>query len=134
MLESGCFLIAQSFYNSFMYCMRMNMVYLFQCYFHWAGLCLKDCRQPSDWGRYSHRRKKIKVKSIWFILRWCCCKLACQCRRPKRWVFYLWVGKIPWRRAWQPIVVFLPGEFHGQRSLVSYGPESHEESTTTEVT
>ena len=73
--------------NSFMYCMRMNMVYLFQCSFHWAGLCLKDCRQPSDWGRYSHRRKKIKVKSIWFILRWCCFKLACQCRRPKRWVF-----------------------------------------------
>ena len=28
--------------------------------------------------------------------------------------------KIPWRREWQPIPVFLPGEFHGQRSLVSY--------------
>ena len=28
-----------------------------------------------------------------------------------------WVGKIPWRRAWQPTPVFLPGEFHGQRSL-----------------
>ena len=24
-----------------------------------------------------------------------------------------WVGKIPWRRAWKPIPVFLPGEFHG---------------------
>ena len=31
-----------------------------------------------------------------------------------------WVGKIPWRRTWQPIPVFLPGESHGQRSLVSY--------------
>ena len=29
-----------------------------------------------------------------------------------------WVGKIPWRRKWQPTLVFLPGEFHGQRSLV----------------
>ena len=29
-----------------------------------------------------------------------------------------WVGKIPWRREWQPILVFLPGEFHGWRSLV----------------
>ena len=29
-----------------------------------------------------------------------------------------WVGKIPWRRAWQPTPVFLLGEFHGQRSLV----------------
>ena len=29
-----------------------------------------------------------------------------------------WVGKIPWRREWLPIPVFLPREFHGQRSLV----------------
>ena len=32
-------------------------------------------------------------------------------------VFSLWVGKIPWRRAWQSTPVFLPGESHGQRSL-----------------
>ena len=31
--------------------------------------------------------------------------------------FSPWVGKIPWRRAWQPTPVFLPGESHGQRSL-----------------
>ena len=31
-----------------------------------------------------------------------------------------WVGKIPWRRKWQPTPVFLLGEFHGQRSLVGY--------------
>ena len=31
-----------------------------------------------------------------------------------------WVGKIPWRRVWQPTPVFLPGESHGQRSLVGY--------------
>ena len=31
-----------------------------------------------------------------------------------------WVGKIPWRRNWQPTPVFLPGEFHGQRSLAGY--------------
>ena len=31
-----------------------------------------------------------------------------------------WVRKIPWRRAWQPIPVFLPGESHAQRSLVGY--------------
>ena len=33
-----------------------------------------------------------------------------------------WVGKIPCWRAWQPTPVFLPGESHGQRSLVGYGP------------
>ena len=32
------------------------------------------------------------------------------------------VGKIPWRREWQPTQVFLPGELHGQRSLVGYSP------------
>ena len=35
-------------------------------------------------------------------------------------------GKIPWRRKWQPTLVFLPGEFHGQRSLVGYNPWSHQ--------
>ena len=41
-----------------------------------------------------------------------------------------WVGKIPWRRAWQPTPVFLPGESHGQRRLVDYGPWGHKESDT----
>ena len=47
---------------------------------------------------------------------------ACQCRKRKRLRFDLWVRKIPWRRAWQPTQVFLPGESHGQRSLESYNP------------
>ena len=33
-----------------------------------------------------------------------------------------WVGKIPWRRKWQPTPVFLPGKFHGWKSLVGYSP------------
>ena len=36
---------------------------------------------------------------------------------------YPWAGKIPWRREWQPTPVFLPGEFHEQRSLVGYSPQ-----------
>ena len=43
-----------------------------------------------------------------------------------------WVGKIPWRREWLPTPVFLPQEFHGQRSLVAYSPWDHKESDTTE--
>jgi len=31
-------------------------------------------------------------------------------------------GKILWRREWQPTPVFLPGEFHGQRSWAGYSP------------
>ena len=44
----------------------------------------------------------------------------------------LWVGKIPWRREWQPTPVFLPGESHGQGSLVGYSPGGCKESDTTE--
>ena len=47
---------------------------------------------------------------------------ACQCRRPG---FYPWVGKIPWRRKWQPTSVFLPGKSHGQRSFAGYSPWGH---------
>ena len=43
-----------------------------------------------------------------------------------------WLGKITWRRAWLPTPVFLPGEFHGQRSLASYSPRGHKESDMTE--
>ena len=43
-------------------------------------------------------------------------------RRQKRHRSHPWVGKISWRRAWQPTPVFLPGEAHGQRSLAGYSP------------
>ena len=36
--------------------------------------------------------------------------------------FEPWVMKIPWRKEWQPTPVFLPGEFHEQRSVVGYSP------------
>ena len=41
-------------------------------------------------------------------------------------------GTTPWRRKWLPIPVFLPGESHGQRSLVGYSPE--ELDTTGQLT
>ena len=47
---------------------------------------------------------------------------TCQCRKPKIRGFDLWVGKIPWRRTWQPTSVFLLWQSHGQRSLAGYGP------------
>ena len=47
---------------------------------------------------------------------------AFQCRRRRRCVFHPWVGKIPWRREWQPTAVFLSGKSHGQRSPVDYSP------------
>ena len=53
---------------------------------------------------------------------------ACQCRRQE---FEPWVRKIPWRREWQPMTVFLPGEFHGQRRLTGYSLWCCKESDTT---
>ena len=44
------------------------------------------------------------------------------------------VGKIPWRRQWQSSPIFLPGESHGWRSLVGYGPWGPKELDMTEVT
>ena len=53
----------------------------------------------------------------------CSCKESCcQCRRCKRHGFGPWIRKIPWRKKWQRTPVFLPGESHGQWSLVGYSP------------
>ena len=40
-----------------------------------------------------------------------------------------WVGKVPWRRKWQPTPVFLPGESYGQKSVVGYSPWGHKRQT-----
>ena len=48
--------------------------------------------------------------------------------------FDTWIGKIAWRREWQPTPVFLPGKFHVQRSLAGYSPQGHKELDMTEVT
>ena len=49
-------------------------------------------------------------------------KKLCQFRKHKRHGFDFWVRKIPWRRKWQPILVFLLRIPHGKRSLVGHSP------------
>ena len=73
-----------------------------------------------DWRQY-----KISWLPLW--LRWW--RICLQCGRPK---FDPWVRKILWKRAWLTTPVFLPGEFHGQRSLAGYSPWDHKEVDTTE--
>ena len=46
----------------------------------------------------------------------------CQYRKHTRCRFDPWVGKMPWKRAWQPTPIFLPGESQGQRGLGGYSP------------
>ena len=76
-----------------------------------------------------------KFKGLVICVRVCGC--GCEhayhaCRRHQRPGFDPWVRKIPWRRKWQPIPVFLLGEFYGQRSLAGHSPWGHKESDTTE--
>ena len=59
-------------------------------------------------------------------------ELASQCRRHKRLRFKPCVGKSPWWRARQSTPVFVPGESHGQTSLVGYSTQGHKMSDTTE--
>ena len=54
---------------------------------------------------------------------------AWQCRRHR---FDPCVGKIPWRRKWQPTPIFLPEKFSGQRSLVGYSLWDHKELDMTD--
>ena len=68
---------------------------------------------PYGFGRWWLRQQKIHL----------------QCRKPG---FNPWVRKIPWGREWQPTPVVLPGEFHGQRSLVGFSPLGHKELDITE--
>ena len=47
-------------------------------------------------------------------------------------VFDPWFRKSLWRRAWQTTLVFLPGDFHGKKSLAGYSLQGHKELDTTE--
>jgi len=55
--------------------------------------------------------------------------ICLQCGRPG---FDPWVGKIPWRRKWQPTPIFLLGKSHGWRCLAGYSPQGRKESDMTE--
>ena len=63
---------------------------------------------------------------LWWLIWY---RICLQCSIPG---FDPWVGKIPWRRKWQPTPVFSPRESHGQRSLVGYSPWDCKELDTTE--
>ena len=116
---------------------KHNILWIHPCCFRWQFIILSG---PSldFWG--GERDWKLHQLSItndlinrayvmglpwWF--RWQ--KICLQCGRPR---LDPWVGKIPWRRKWLPIPVFLPGASHGQRSLAGYSPWDCKESDTTE--
>ena len=85
--------------------------------------CLSNFLSPSlkeffHWGR-----------GLWQVEQW---QSACQCRRCKRRGFNPRVKKIPWNRKWHHTPKFLPGKFHGQRSLADHSQWDCKEPDTTE--
>ena len=74
------------------------------------------------------RTFELAIPSAWKWLRWL--RICLQGGKPR---FDPWVRRIPWRREWLPIPVFVPGEFHGQMSMVGYSPQSGKEWVTTEA-
>ena len=59
---------------------------------------------------------------------------ACQWRRIKRHSFDPWISNVPWRRAWEPTPVFLPGRIPWTEEPGCYSPWGCKESNMTEVT
>ena len=96
---------------------------LFIRYIHTAGIFLNDS--------FTHPANIFCLAfTKWELPWWLSGKeSAYQCKRYRRHGFDPWVKKIPWRRKWQPILVFLPGKSHRQRSLADYSPWDHKEST-----
>ena len=69
----------------------------------------------TPWWAFLHLRSVLATLLQASPLRWRNGKeSACQRRRR---TFNPWVGKIPWRKKWQPTLVFLPGKCYGQSSL-----------------
>ena len=92
---------------------------------------MNNCNFPKQW----------KNSFLWFSWDSCCLGIprwfsakesACQCRRRRSHGFDPLVGKVSWRRKWQPTPIFLPGKFHGERSLASCSPWGRKGSDTTE--
>ena len=77
--------------------------------------------------RVSYSKNVSLEAEIHWWVRWQ--RISLQCKRPK---FDSWLGKILWRREWQPIQGFLPGEFLGQSSLTGYNSWGCKELDTTE--
>ena len=111
---------------------------------HKLGFCLKwkgrtkPLSQKSNiWPLEPTRDQVIGLSRINHIVYWCFPsggasgkESTCQCKKQGS---NPWIRKIPWRRAWLPSPVFLPGESHGQRSLAGYSPRGRKESDTTEA-
>ena len=102
-------------------------------------LCILSCLSavPASESYVIVKRTLIKKKIFYFVLDYTQLRGSLGSQTVKdlpamqETQFHLWVEKIPWRREWQPTLVFLPGESHGQKSLAAYSPQGRKESEMT---
>ena len=84
------------------------------CIGEWNGnplqySCLENPRNREAWWAATYGVTQSQTRLKWLSSSRSGKEPACQCRRRKR-CLHPWVRKIPWRRAWKPTPVFLPGE------------------------
>ena len=97
---------------------------------HWLPLTVWPW---TKWLAHLFQGFNFLIYDMVLFPRWCSGKeSSCQYKRCRRHGFDPWVKKIPWSRKWQQISVFLPGRFHGQRSLVGYSAWGCKELDVTE--
>ena len=133
-----CSWIKQNCYLFFLVQVRQNETYKVNL--------LKTCRE-NRYKVYESRFSKYRFLILWLLKvllnrytrislglpRWLSGKeSACQCRIYRRHCFDPWLGKISWRRKWQPTPVFLPEKSPRQWSLVGHGVAIVQHDLTTE--
>ena len=98
---------------------------------HWWNFIFR-CRPPLSLEGLQVQWEEEFALQDPVVLVWVLPTCLVQCRRHRRQRIDPWVRKVPWRRKWQPTLVFLPGESHGQRRLVGSSPWGRKESNVTE--
>ena len=107
-------------------CSTLNVVGRFKPPLNSSNFWCSCFQLKQDLSRHIFSGGSDGKQSIWFL------RVDRTILRMQVTQFYHWIRKIPWRRKWQPTLVFLPGKSHGQRSLLGYYPWSCKESDTTE--
>ena len=110
-------------------CRKIPFVYMGMYIFTWtelSGRSFSLCLQEKGKG-FPFYFKSFSTQLALVV------KTAYQCRRHQRCGFNPWIGKIPWKRAWQPTAVFLPGESPGTEEPGGlYSPQGRKESDQTD--
>ena len=89
----------------------------------WRRILAPGCSSSGQLTQDFDQVTPYTVKRASQVAQWSRIHLTIQ----ETWVQSLGLEKISWRRKWQPILVFLPGESHGQRTLEGYGPRGCKE-------